>query len=195
MEKDLTFFNEFRAKVIEKGYPTLRDETLKTLLETIKKTKPQKILEIGTSIGCSGIGMLLAAENARLFTIEIDEEDYLLAKENFKDFSLSDQVEQFLGDAEEILNFLSGEFDFILLDGPKGKYLTYYQSVKRLLKKGGVLFCDNISLKYYDLKKKPHRSKTARKNMGDFLETINSDGDFTVKIFDTEDGFLIAEKK
>ena len=47
--------------------------------------KPLKILEFGTSVGCSGIALLKASENAELYTIERYDKSYNEAKAKFFD--------------------------------------------------------------------------------------------------------------
>ena len=54
--------------------PILRDESFNLLIETVKKYKPKKILEVGVNLGLSSIAMLLTCEDATLSGIEIDEE-------------------------------------------------------------------------------------------------------------------------
>lgn len=60
--------------------PSTPDETLNYLLYTVRTLCPARILEIGTGEGLSGAAMLFAAENARLTSIECDEERFLTAK-------------------------------------------------------------------------------------------------------------------
>ena len=57
------------------GEPILRDKSFELLLETVKKEKPKKILEIGVNRGLSGIAMLLTEKSATLSGIEIDEQN------------------------------------------------------------------------------------------------------------------------
>lgn len=183
---------ELRKQTAAEGIPTLRDETFKLLTVTVAAANPKRILEIGTAYGCSGIGMLDAAPNARLITIEIDDRAVLKAKENFASFGLTKRVEVFEGDASEIVPILSGKFDFVFLDGPKGHYLEYLPFIKELLLVGGVIFADNVLLKEYALKEPERRSRTARRNMRAFADTVLADGDFTARQIALEDGVLIA---
>ena len=124
-----------REKIKAEGIPTLRDETFFLLAREIERKKPKKILEIGTSYGISGILMLLKSE-ATLATVEKDERAICAARENFRAFGLNKRVTLFMGDADEIVPELSGSYDFILLDGPKGKYFTYYPFLKDVLAAG-----------------------------------------------------------
>jgi tRNA1(Val) A37 N6-methylase TrmN6 len=54
------------------------------LMASLKK--PKKILEFGTSVGCSGITLLKTSPEAELHTIERYEKSFFEAKENFKTF-------------------------------------------------------------------------------------------------------------
>ena len=77
---------KFRDDYREKGIPTLLTESLNCLILMATLKKPVKILEFGTSVGCSGIALLKASENATLYTIERYEKAFYEAKENFEKF-------------------------------------------------------------------------------------------------------------
>ena len=93
---------ERRNAALSRGIPVADDETLQFLLLTLKMSKPQRILEIGTAVGLSAVAMLSVCPSARLTTIELEEERYLEAKKNFADFGVSERVNAYLGDAAEI---------------------------------------------------------------------------------------------
>ena len=135
-----------RKDALARGIPVADDETLQFLLLTLAMTKPLRILEIGTAVGLSSVAMLLACPNAKLTTIELEEERYIEAKRNFVDFGVTDRVTAHLGDTGEILAMMDGEFDFVFLDGPKAQYEKYLFDLKRMMKKGGVLFADDVLL-------------------------------------------------
>lgn len=185
---------DLRRAAADEGIPVLREQTFSLLTVVTAATKPKRILEVGTAYGCSGIGMLTASPVSRLVTLEIDDRAVIKAKNNFKDFGLSDRVELFEGDASEIIPVLSGKFDLIFLDGPKGHYLEYLPFLKDLLTVGGVLFADNVLLKEYALGEPERRGRTAKRNMAAFTEAVLNDGDFIARKIDLEDGVLIAVK-
>ena len=111
-----------REDAKQAGEPVLRDKSFELLLKTVKEERPKKILEIGVNLGLSGIAMLLSEPNASLTGIEIDEEKIALAKNNYIRFGVEKRAKIFQGDASEIIPVLTGEYDFIFLDGPKGHY-------------------------------------------------------------------------
>ena len=75
-----------RAEALARGIPVADDETLQFLLLTLSMTKPLRILEIGTAVGLSGVAMLQNCPNARLTTIELEEDRYMEAKKEFPRF-------------------------------------------------------------------------------------------------------------
>ena len=178
------------------GEPILRDKSFELLLSVIEKKQPKSILEIGVNLGLSGVAMLLKSQKASLSGIEIDEEKAKLAKINYKFFGVEDRAKIFLGDAGEIIPILSGKYDFIFLDGPKGHYYEFVQNLIPLLNKGGILFADNVLFRgYVDGRvKTPRRFNTTKHSMENFLAYITTKEYLKTEIYDLEDGISITEK-
>lgn len=183
-----------QAKV--QGEPILRDKSFEILLEKIKEKRPERILEIGVNLGLSGIAMLLTSKTSHLSGIEIDEDKIRLARQNYKDFGVSERAKIFQGDASEIIPILTGEYDFIFLDGPKGHYYEYLPHLLSILKVGGILFADNVLFRGYvgGKVKTPHRFNTTKNSMERFLSAITNDDTLKTEIIDIEDGISITEK-
>lgn len=199
----MTTFNlvieDVKNKALQDFVPIIRDQTLEVLIKTAKENRSVQILEIGTATGYSGLN-LLSVEGVFLTTIEKEEIRFKEAQTNFKRAEVENRVEQILGDAREILKDLrekERQFDFIFLDGPKGQYYRYLTDIKVLLKKGGILFADNILLggliKNESLVN--HKNRTMFKNMKKFLNEIQSSDIFQTRLYDIDDGFSISIKK
>ena len=186
-----------REKYKSEGIPCVLPETLNFLTLTLALNSPEQILEIGTAVGVSGSAILKTLPNAFLTTIEKDESSFTTAKENFKRFGLNDRVKQYLADAGEVINFTDKNFDFIFLDGSKARYYDYLFDLKRLLRRGGVLFADNVLFRGYvdGGVKYGRRDNTIVRNMRDFLTDILSDDNFISQVFEIGDGVLVAVKK
>ena len=185
-----------REKAKALGEPILRDKSFELLLKTVKDKEPKRILEIGVNVGLSGIAMLLSSPSAQLTGIEIDEEKIKIAQNNYKKFGVDGRAKIFIGDAGEIIPILTGEYDLIFLDGPKGHYYEYVQNLIPILSKGGVLFADNVLFRGYvgGKVKTPHRFNTTKNSMERFLKAITEDENLKTTVFDIEDGVSITEK-
>lgn len=179
-----------------RGEPVLREASFALLLETIEKYNPKRILEIGTNEGLSSSAMLVVAENARLTGIEIDEDKVDIAKSNYRIFGVSGRAKIFCGDACDIIPALSGEYDFIFLDGPKGHYYRFLPDLLRVLSVGGVLFADNVLFRGYvdGTVKMPHRFATTKHSMENFIKEITARNDLSTVIYKIEDGVSVTEK-
>ena len=158
---------------------------------------PERILEIGTAVGCSAAGMLLAAPRARLTGIELQEDCCREARENLAALGCAERALIHNGDASEIIPVLSGTYDFIFLDGPKGHYFEYLPFLKPLLPKGGILFADNVSFFGYadGERKAPRRHNTIVHSLMRFVEALKNDGEMETSVVAVEDGVLIAKKR
>ena len=192
----ITEIKRLREKAKLEGNPILREKSFELLLETVKKHNPTHILEIGVNTGLSGIAMLLSSPSAMLTGIEIDDDAIKMAKENYDKFGVTDRAKIFRGDAGEIIPVLTGKYDFIFLDGPKGHYFEYLPHLLSILKKDGVLFADNVLFRGYVFsnEKTPQKYNTTRFSMEKFLTAITSDKNLQTKIYDLEDGVSITVK-
>lgn len=186
-----------RTDALERGIPVADDETLQFLLLTLSAVKPKNILEIGTAIGLSGVAMLSVLPSARLTTIELEEKRYLEGKKNFALFGVSDRVNAYLGDAGEILSMMDGQFDFVFLDGPKAQYEKYLFDLKRLMKKGAVLFADDVLLYGWVSGEEPTPQKrhSIVDKLRSYLEKVTSDEDFITSVLNVGDGVALSVYK
>lgn len=186
-----------RADALSRGIPVADEETLQFLLLTLGIKQPLRILEIGTAVGLSGVAMLKACPNARLTTIELEEERLEEAKKNFADFGLSSRVTAYLGDAGEILTMMDGEFDFVFLDGPKAQYEKYLFDLKRLMQNGAVLFADDVLLYGWVSGEEPTPQKrhSIVDKLRSYLEKVTKDEDFTTSVLNVGDGVALSVYK
>lgn len=186
---------ELRAYAKQNYIPVLREEGAEVLKEWLIKSKPKRILEIGTSIGTSGI-LALSVTEAKLVTIDKDFNVLLQAKKNFEELNLLSRAEFIFDDCFSVLTLMTGEFDFVILDGPKGHNKELTELVFPLLKKGGIIFVDNI---YFHDKVNikgniPHKHRTIVRNMRDFIDYINTNKNMNTTLYDNGDGIAVIEK-
>ncbi len=176
--------------------PVLLPESSAFLKQIVMLVKPQKTLEIGTAIGYSS-QIILKNGGEKLYTIEIKEDTAQKAKEYFARAGLSDRVTLFVGDASEIVPLIDGQFDFIFMDGPKTRYIEYLPHLKKMLKNGGVLLCDNVL--YNGMvtgETETQKSKSTIINgLDKFLCALRDDENFTTSILPVGDGMSLSIKK
>ena len=183
-----------RTDALARGIPVTDEETLNYLLLMLSAARPRRILEIGTAVGLSAAAMLLRCPAAHVTTIELEEERYLEAKQNFERFGISSRVTCYLGDAGEILSMMDGRFDFVFLDGPKAQYEKYLFDLKRLMPTGGVRFADDVLLYGWVSGEQPAPQKrhSIVDKLRGYLANISADEDFITSVLDVGDGVAVS---
>jgi predicted O-methyltransferase YrrM len=119
----------------------------KVLVDTIRRTKPKRVLEVGTLIGYSAtlMGKELGKE-AHLVTVEIHADEAEVARENIKKAGIPAEIEVIVGDAIEVIPKLEGKFDMVFIDANKSEYREYLRLVEDKLHKGSVIVADNAGI-------------------------------------------------
>lgn len=185
-----------RGSAKENKIAVLRDNSLKLLLTYVSALKPKKILEIGTAWGLTGIAMLAVSENSVLYGIERDPECIGKSSENYKKYGVEKRVNFFKGDAEEIIPLMSGSFDFIFLDGPKGHYAKFLPYLKNMLAVNGVLFADDVAFHGYvsgeNTPNIKNKHNTIIASLKKFIKGITEDEDLLTVILSEEDGVSVT---
>jgi predicted O-methyltransferase YrrM len=122
------------------------EEDGKILYEIILQNKYKRAVEIGTSTGHSAtwIAWALSKTGGNLITIEIDEGRYRQAVANFKEAGLSEYIDARLADAHDLVNELSGPFDFVFIDADKEWYTNYAKALIPKLEPGGCMTAHNV---------------------------------------------------
>lgn len=177
--------------------PIITRDTRRFLEVFLRILKPEKILEVGTAIGYSAITFANILKDARITTIEIDEEMFDLAYKNIKNAGYSDRINLIFDDARNILPYLETTYDFIFMDAAKGQYTEYYEPVKKLLKPGGVLLSDNVLFKGMVANNElvPRNKRSIVNDLTDFNKTLAEDKDFITSFIPMGDGVAISIKK
>ncbi|OFL81777.1 MULTISPECIES: O-methyltransferase [Fusobacterium] len=188
---------EMEAYAQEYNVPIVTKEVAEYLRFLVSSYKIKNILEIGTAIGYSGILMAkeIKENNGKLYTIEIDEERYNLAQENFKKSGLSNII-SIKGDALEEVKKINDTFDFIFIDASKGHYMEFFEDSYKLLNEGGIIFIDNIMFRGYLYKEYPKRFKTIVKRLDSFIDYLyKRDDRFVLLPFGDGVGLYFKETK
>ena len=114
---------------------------LHVLLRVIQATN---VLEIGSLGGYSGVWLARALPaTGKLTTIEKDPRHAAIARETFAAAGLSARVRLIEGAALDVLPTLAPGFDAVFIDADKEPLPQYFEWGMRLLRRGGLLLCDN----------------------------------------------------
>lgn len=185
-----------RSEALARHIPVMDEAGLNFLLTVLAAKQPKKILEIGTAVGLSGAAMLKTCPDAKLVTIEVDEERYREAKRNFAALGVADRVTCHLGDAGEILRMMDANYDFILLDGPKAQYPAYLKELKRMIGTGGTIFIDDVLLFGWvsGQTPTPDKHKLFVAHMRSWLNELSQDEEFTTSVLDVGNGVALSVK-
>lgn len=186
---------------IENNIPIITDDAWEYLNKCLTEQKPKKILEIGTAIGYSSSKIALTVDdNAHIISVELDKERYSQAANNIASLGLEHKITLINDDAAAVIAEYERQniqFDFIFLDGPKGQYLNYLPTLKKILKCGGVLFCDNITFHGYSKNYLTVRKKmrTIATNLFKFEQAIRADSELSTQIIPCGDDAIAICKK
>lgn len=189
----MEYLDELEKLARKNHIPVLLDDSAKFLYDFVQKKQFKNILEIGTAIGYSGSIMLLASGNAKLTTIELNEDNFTKATQTFAYLKLNKRVQQILGDGYEKiveLNSLGKKYDLIFLDGPKGQYLKYYSVLLQMLEENGCLLVDNVL--FHGLVRSNedvgHKKRAMITKLRKFLNEIETRKDLKTTIHEIGDG-------
>ena len=154
-EEIVSFMRERQAPVTDalkeleefarrENIPIIPHETVAFFRLFLQTMQPKSILEIGTAIGFSALLMAEQVPDARITTIDRNEEMIGFAKENFARFDQRNQITLLEGDAVDLLEHIEQRFDLIFMDSAKSKYIVFLPEVLNRLEVGGVVILDDI---------------------------------------------------
>ena len=120
----------------------------------LKSINAKNILEIGMSVGYSGLWFADAVmsnkqPNGQIITIDREKFKIDSARRNFEEAGADSLIKIREGEARKILHEIKAEFnenyfDFIFIDADKESYIEYFDLCLPLVRKGGIIGADNI---------------------------------------------------
>ena len=120
----------------------------------LKSINAKKILEIGMSVGYSGLWFADAVmsntqSDGQIITIDREKFKIDKATQNFGEAGVNSLIKIREGEARKILHEIKGEFgenyfDFIFIDADKESYIEYFDLCLPLVRNGGIIGADNI---------------------------------------------------
>jgi predicted O-methyltransferase YrrM len=156
---------EIEKRTKKEFLPIVGPQKGRRLAEIIRKMKPERVLEVGTLIGYSAILMAKELGSAAvLITIEIDDDEANIARENIRRAKVKPTVNVIVGDAIDVIPTLTGKFDVVFIDADKTEYIDYLRLVEDRLHRGSVVVADNAGIFAFQMK--------------DYLDYVRSSGKY-----------------
>jgi len=155
LEKDIDYENSHRSEVPSEERLNCISKNIGMFYNImLKSINAKKILEIGMSVGYSGLWFadaVMSSTQSGGQIITIDREKFKIdqATQNFDEAGVSSLIKIKEGEARKILHEIKGEFgenyfDFIFIDADKESYIEYFDLCLPLVRKGGIIGADNI---------------------------------------------------
>ena len=157
LEKDINYENSHRTEVpSEKRLNCISKNIGMFYNIMLKSINAKKILEIGMSVGYSGLWFADAVmsntqSDGQIITIDMERFKIDNAKKNFEEAGVSSLIKIRDGEARKVLHDIKEEFgknyfDFIFIDADKESYIEYFDLCLPLVRKGVIIGADNILL-------------------------------------------------
>ncbi len=121
----------------------LQGRLLKMLTAMIN---PRRVLELGTYAGYSALCIAegLRRPEARIDTIEVEDELEDFIREHFSTTPLGQRIDLHIGDALEIIPRINrGDWDMVFIDANKRTYVDYIETLLPLLPVDAFILADN----------------------------------------------------
>lgn len=185
---------EMEQLAADKKIPILDWKSAELLEQILLLIKPKRVLEIGTAIAYSSIRIARKLKKkGYVDTIEKSLDNMSLASEFIKKAGLENQINLIEGNAKEVMPLLDKKYDLIFIDADKEDYEKVFYYSLMLLKKGGVLFVDNLLWHGYPASSKvPPSYKNSTKYIREFNKLFVHQSALVTSIYPVGDGVGIG---
>jgi predicted O-methyltransferase YrrM len=171
--------------------PWLKDAHLKVgyeagelMYNTARAIDARRIVEFGTSFGFSTIYLAAAVRDnggGQVITAELEANKAETARQNFVEAGLERFIEIRVGDAMQTLRDVAAPIDMVLLDGWKDAYIPLLKMLTPKLRRGSVVFADNVKIFKNSLK--PYVEYVQDQRNGFVTTTLNAGSGFEYSVY------------
>ena len=178
----------------ENYVPIARKQTIEFILNLMKERNYTRFLEIGTAIGYTSINVALLNKNINVVTIEHDSKRAEIAKKNFIEFGVNEQINMIEDDAVTIT--INDKFDLIFIDASKKRNDYFLDKFSPNLNEGGMIIIDNMKLEDFWVNAKKEKKEKFHKMNEEFKKNLLNRKEFDVQILENiGDGIALIKKK
>jgi predicted O-methyltransferase YrrM len=123
------------------------------------------IVEVGTSYGFSALfwASALRITGGTLHTIDRDPKKYNSSRETFARAGVADIINNYLGDAQSVLQTMPSNIDVAFIDADKPACQAYFNVLWPKIAPGGCIITDNVA--------------THRRELADYVKYVRSQPD------------------
>ena len=166
------------------------------ILSMISKIiQPKKVLEIGTYTGYSALCLAEGlSSKGKIFTIDKNEELETLQNKYFEKSGYRNQIQQFVGNAIEIIPKIEEKFDLVFIDADKSNYINYFHLIIDKMNSGGIILSDNVLWSGKVVEELDPKDKDT-KILLEYNKLLNEDARIETVLLPIRDGLTISRVK
>ena len=187
--------SKIRARHAAENLPAINisPEEGKLLHVLLHAIQAKRVLEIGSLGGYSGVWLARALPpGGELTTIEKDSKHARIARDAFASARLHGRVQLIEGSALDILPTLHPSFDAVFIDADKEPLPKYFDWGMKLLRRGGLLLCDNAF--FHGAAVDPNDRSPNALGVRTFNELAAHDPRLVATIIPVRDGLVVGVK-
>ncbi|RCS26098.1 O-methyltransferase [Polaribacter sp. WD7] len=157
-----------------------------------KLVQPKTVLEIGTYTGYSALCFAEGLHpEGKIITIDKNEELETLQNKYFEKSGYRNQIEQFVGDATQIIPKLNTTFDLVFIDADKSNYINYFHLIIDKINPEGIILSDNV-LWSGKVVEKLDPKDTDTKVLLEYNNLLNADNRIETVLLPIRDGLTVS---
>ena len=155
-------------------------------------TNPTNIIEIGTYTGYSALCLAEGLKaDGELHTIDINEEHTMVAEKYFNKSKFSKNINQYIGNAIDIIPKINKKFQLAFIDADKENYSNYFDLLIDKIDINGIIIADNV---LWSGKVTKSTMDKETKELDSYNKKVNSDPRVENVLLSVRDGLMICRK-
>ena len=160
-----------------------------------KLVNPSTILEIGTYTGYSALCLAEGlAKDGKIHTIDKNEELVSLQDKYFDKAGIKNQIQQYVGNALEIIPTIDARYDLVFIDADKSNYINYFNLIIDKMNPGGIILSDNVLWSGKVIEKLDPKDLDT-KVLLEYNALLNSDDRIETVLLPIRDGLTVSRVK
>lgn len=194
-----SLLQEMEEYAEQHAVPIMERTGIEILLQLLRIQNAKNILEVGTAIGYSALRMAIALQEAKIVSIERDDERFQLAVDFIARAGIGNRIKLIHADALEAEAEISmtAPYDAIFIDAAKGQYKKFFELYSKYLSKDGVIITDNVLFKglVYEEEIENKRIRSLVRKIDAYNQWLSTHPEYDTVILPVGDGVAITRKK